>query len=266
MKRGTRKNSNKLFNINNLILPKSKRSQVTTFIIIGVIILAGILIYFFMNIKTKSNVNSVPEVVSPINLFVLNCLDNSLKDSIIYVSGTGGYYILPQESNDLGISYYLSHGKNLMPSKESIEKEISNSINDKMFFCLNDFSDFPDFNISYGNITSDVKIKNESVSVKLDLPLSILKDDKSYSLKSFESYQNVRLGVIYNAVLEMIRAQMPYTEGICIQCFYDPAQKNDLYVTSVNYGGGYIYTVVDTRSILGNETLTFNFANKYDFK
>jgi hypothetical protein len=246
----------------------STKSQVTIFIIIGLVLLGAVVLFLLINNNTTILDNrSVPEDVKPINSLVLSCVERTLSDAVDYVSRTGGYYDSPEKSIDAGIAYYIYDNSNYMPSKESVGNEISKYMNNELFFCTGNFEDFSDFTIEESEISSKVDISDEKVTVKVNYPLTITKADKTYKIDTFESQLNVRLGIVYDSVKKIIDDQKDNKEGICIGCIENVSETNDLYISTLDYDTDtVIYSVRDDNSKINNNSLVFNFVNKYDFE
>src|SRR3989344_8560770 len=122
MKRGRRGNS--LFDSDiNFLLPQSKSSQVTLFIILGVIIIALAGGYFFAggNISLKESIH--PDV-APIHDFVSSCLEYSARESIIAAGLSGGYYPRSEKATSSGVVYYSERGEKTITLKKTIEESI----------------------------------------------------------------------------------------------------------------------------------------------
>jgi len=242
------------------------KGQVTPFIIIGLVLLAGITIFLVVKegIVVNKNVD-IPADVSPVYSTVNDCLQKTLVDGIEYVSQKGGYYETPEKAIDMEIPYYLYKNQNNMPSKERIEEEISNYVDNEIQFCLNDASGLVEFEIHGGNISSVTVIEDDKVLLKMNYPLSILRGENTYVLDEFETEYKVRLGLIYNISRQIIDEQIKNTEVICIGCLYDLGVKNDVFIKTLEYNGDTIYTITDENSKVNGKALVFSFVNKYNF-
>jgi predicted XRE-type DNA-binding protein len=246
-------------------LPSSNRSQITPFIIIVLVLLAGITIFLIFkdSLVVNKNIN-IPADISPVYSVVNDCLQKNLIEGIDYVSQKGGYYDTPEKAIDMEIAYYLYKNQNNMPSKEKIENEISNYINNEIQFCLNDISELGDFEITGGEISSTTSIEEDKVSLKMNYPLSISRGEKTYSLNEFETEYKTRLGLVYNISRQIVEEQMKDREIIPIGFLYDLGVKNNVFIKTVEYKGDVIFTITDENSKLNERALVFNFVNKYN--
>ncbi len=238
-----------------------KNAQVTPIIILAIVVILGIGIYYML---PGNNVQNIEPSVKPIYNFVQNCLEIVTGSSILEVSETGGYYDHPEYVLGDGVPYYLYEGKNYQPSKEQVEKEISKHIENQLIFCLDDFSNFPDFVIEKADVKSEIKIEDNRVVSNIKMPLTIIKEDSTYHLENFESIVKVRLGIILGAIDFLMKDQMQHQESLCILCGHDISTTYDLTYRTVNIDEGILFFIGDPNVLINEEELVFIFANKLE--
>jgi hypothetical protein len=240
-----------------------KRGQVTVFIILAIIFIVGIGVFFFVRSDISIGGEKVNPDVQPIYSSVENCLKEVGEDAIEYVGQTGGYFTLPELSTETSIAYYVYENKNLMPSKEEVEEEISTYVDAMLYFCNNEFSNFPDFEVEVGDIKTSAKIKEGKVVFNSKIPLSISKGDKTYT---FDDFKNIEVASRLNTIYEMaddITEEEMSSEGTCISCLIDWALEKDLFVEMNDYDEGVIiFTLRDESVQINNNDYRFYFANK----
>ena len=85
----------------------SKRSQVSFFIILAILIVIAIAIFFIFKMKiTEEGKEKISPEIAPIYSFVENCIKDTGEDSIFFIGQTGGYFVNPEEStSEYGVSY-----------------------------------------------------------------------------------------------------------------------------------------------------------------
>src|SRR3989339_171763 len=115
-----------------------KRGQLTIFIIIGIVFLAIITLFFILNKDLIPLTNDAD--INNVFLFQENCMNQIDVQTIFKISMQGGYYDIPKQSILYGIPYYAINGKNIMPTKEKIEEEISKAVNNQLVSCTNNLS------------------------------------------------------------------------------------------------------------------------------
>src|SRR3989344_7141095 len=214
-----------------------KKAQLTIFIIIAILIVAVVVLFFTL----RGNLNLSGKPVSPetakIKNFVQECLDDSLEEVVFRVGENGGYYFLSSASATtpiLEIPYYIKNNKNLMPSKEKIQDEISKGVARELVFCIEDFTLFEnEYEITKGKINfPEVIIEPERVLVDVNYPLTIQKGDSKSKIEDFSSEVPVRFGIVYDAIAEFAAEDIK-TKNYCVSCLLDILGKNDLH--SINF-------------------------------
>jgi hypothetical protein len=242
-----------------------KRSQVTVFIIIAIIIV-GIILVIFLVRKNSDASSGINPQVKPIYSYVQNCIRDTGENAIYYVGQTGGYFTSPNDSTEFGIAYYYDRGKNNMPTTDMIAKEIGDYMNYMLFYCTQNFSNFSGFNVKQDKIKTNVKIESGKVVLSVYYPLSITKDKKTYTFNKFEDLEiPVRLTDIFTLATNITDDHMKNGNNICISCMYNWARAMDLYVEMNDYPDNVsvIYTIRDANSEILQKDYRFNFANRY---
>ena len=259
----------------------NKKSQVTMYVILGIVILIVISIIFFLraNIinsvfkQESQKIKEVPPQVQVINDFVQDCVQSVSEDALYVIGYHGGYFITPDPSTVDKIPYYFINNKSIIPTKERIEVEISKYINQELKFCTNNFSNFSEFKINQGNVNTKTSIKGNGTFIDVEYPLNIKKGEINYQLKDFSTILPIRLELIYSVSKTIIDKQVEDPNNICLSCLLDLELKNNLYIDMISYfGDTAVFTIIDKNSILGEEHYgseveeyyNFRFALKYD--
>ncbi len=238
-----------------------KRGQVSIFVIIAFAVIAFALLFFiFRSSGAKSDYSDASKVKD----FIQKCIIKSSLEVIYAVGLKGGYYFPPEPVTSSGVAYYYSGGKSFVPSKEEIEKELSYYISKKIFFCTKNFADFPDYEISQGEIKVKTKIENNQVVVDASYPVSIKKEDFAVQYEKFNNIEiPVRLGVLHDSAEKFINQQIN-NEGICLNCLLEVSVKNDFYVNILDYDENtVIFIFRDKKSTIENNEFRLAFAVKY---
>lgn len=235
-----------------------KRGQITIFIIIAIIIAAGIAIFF--SLRSQISIVTYPPEIQNVYSFVEECIEETGNDVVYNVGAGGGYYIPPELSTPTGVPIYYSKGENYIPSKEQIENEISDFVGETLFFCTRNFADFPELEITQGEIKTKTAIKENEVILNVNYPISIIKAGSTTVLNEFKDIKiPVRLGVVYDSVKKFNDAAI--NDSICLSCGMDIAIENDLYVDMADYDTNtMIFVFRDENSIINNQTFSFVFA------
>ena len=241
----------------------SKKAQVTIFIILAVVILviAGILLFLNKDNLTKEKIS--PDV-QPIHSFAQSCIDNIAEDAVFYISERGGFYQPPENTFDEVIPYYLFEEQNHMPSKEKIQQDISTYIDEVISDCINNFTEFPDFEIQQQEIKTTTEIKKDKVVFNINYPLSISKQEQTYNFEKFETIVPIRLGLIYDSIYQIMQNQMKDLNGFDPHYIYEISVENELNIKMNGFiDESVIFVTVDKKSKIDDRDFMFNFANKY---
>ena len=73
---------------------KNRKGQVTLFIILALVIVAGIAAYFLLS-GTLAPTTQIPEEFQPVYNAYTTCLQDALRSGISVLEGQGGYIYLP---------------------------------------------------------------------------------------------------------------------------------------------------------------------------
>lgn len=198
-----------------MLIKKSNRAQVTIFIILAIVVVAGIGIFF----AYRGNLfqTSVPMELEPVYSYYLSCIENNALDGAFILEQQAGYIEPPEFSpgsdympfsnqlDFLGIGvpywYYISSNgisNEQIPSEPKMEKQLDDYVGERINLC--DFSQFEaqGFEIEVGEGSVDSSIKGNSISVNVNQNLNINYGDISWrGTKHFVS-ANSNLGNFYN--------------------------------------------------------------------
>lgn len=201
----------------------------------------------------------------PVYSFVQDCIKQTGENAVYELSLTGGYYNVPKLKTDNNIPYYFYNSRKYIPTKKTIEKQISLYIDDNLDDCINGFNNFNDFEIERKTIKTTSKIDDNSILFNVKYPITLVKAENTYHLENFQTEVKLRLGTIFNSASELIKEQATHPTSICLTCINDIAKKNDIYF-EVNYPDKQtiIFIILDNRTIINNKTLIYEFA--YDLK
>lgn len=201
-----------------------KKAQITTFIIIGVILLlttAAVLIVR-QRISERSPAIISPEV-EPVYHFVTACADMYATEAIHTIGVTGGYVELPPNLKynprsylsispleDLKMPYWYYDGTLNIPPLEFMESQINDYVLENLPECLQNFTDFENqFIITQGNLSVETTIAEEDVVVKVMLPLEI--EGKAglatHNLNEFIAEVPIRLKKAYELATQIMNRE-----------------------------------------------------------
>lgn len=214
-----------------------KKGQVTIFIIVAIMLVsAGGLYFVFKDSKVKEN-SEIPSEIAPIKNFVDSCIESEIEEAVYLIGVGGGYFFPPVLSDERGFTYYFYGGKNYFPSKEEIEERLSRVIESKIYLCVNDFGNFPSYEIEKRGVKVETDIFEEKIVFDINFPLKISKGEETYLLQDFgETSFYVKLGIIHEGIYNLIQEDYYNEEQYCLSCFSELAFENNLTVEFIEGG------------------------------
>ncbi|MBU4308472.1 MAG: hypothetical protein KJ566_01605 [Nanoarchaeota archaeon] len=243
----------------------NKRAQITIFIILAIVVVAGVGIYFAVSgnlNKSKSSSLDTRQIES----FVQSCIEEVGEDAIYEIGQNGGYVFAPELSTFSGVPYYFYEGNESLISKPELENEISKYVNAEIYLCTNEFENYPDYEIIEGRINTTIEILEDSVKFKVKYPLTISKGNSSTILENFEAKVSSGLEIVYEAIYEIIKDQMN-SDSICMSCIMNIAEEKDVFVhMKEGLEGDVLFTITEKNIGLDRKDFEFVFANKYNFE
>ena len=233
-----------------------KRGQVTIFIIVAIVVVVGVVSLFLFRDKIFASSSEVPSELVPMVNQVQNCVETTLRDGTKLVGLQGGYVIPPKNSletnfSNIAYGYYL--GQDVLASQTKINEEIIRYIYLTLPLCF-DASSFSNYKIIRGKLSASVKTGSDMVSVDVNYPLSISKDQSSWRIdKKYSAKYGVRFGSMYNVAKNIVEKERQDSGSIDFSYLngfgYDISILNDgnrviVYSISdnkVNETGGYVF-------------------------
>jgi len=215
------------------------KAQVTAFIILGMVIVAiGITLYTFRQQIFSATFGGeieesivVPQQAERAKLYVDACLESIILQGVNLLSAQGGYIEVPLNevptlinpfSNTLDIFgtgvgqvvYWFTETengiqKNQMPTKQQMETALAGYIDDNLQSCLNDFRPLRNqgYTFTEEQPRSRVVINEENVIVQTDYPVTMQKEDFSFSFNRFRKTVKSKVGKLYNTAVELMQKE-----------------------------------------------------------
>jgi len=196
-----------------------RKAQVTVFIIIAIIIVAGIIGFFLL--RDRIFVQTFPSKFQPVETRFLDCLKDKAEQGKEILSDRGGYIYLPEfqpgsqyapfsnqfDFNGIGIPYWYyvssaSSAKEQVPTRSEMQEQLKKYLEEN-FAC--DFSDLEaqGYLINYTDIKASVVINDLSVDVQADSELYVQREGESARQISHKTSIDTKLGKFYNEALEI---------------------------------------------------------------
>ena len=266
----------------------NKRSQITIFIIIAVLLVVAVSIVFLVRSSMKTGGETTPAGTENVGDFVTNCLKITAENGLIIIGRQGGYYQVSSPSilysgndsapeqkyftefSNINVPYYL-YGSSIanMPSTQTIENQISLYVQENLDNCLNDFSLFKQkgFDVTKGTIAASTRILDDKVIASLDYPVTATKGDIVQTKTAYNVDVPVRLGLIYNLTNNMILnhtacppvTNPPNLNNDCSRII----RSNDFNIAFIRLDNTALLIFTDNKYKLNNNYYDWIFAYQY---
>jgi len=245
-----------------------KKGQLTLFIILGIVILLTFSALVYINMfKVKSRyVDGID--VSALDMYITMCLKSTSYDALEYVSSHGGYYNLDSvpEADYFGrkTAYFFYSQSNIMPSKETVQQEMSDYIDENIGFCLRHYDGFraQGFNVEQRRFDTKVSIYDNIMSYEVDSSIIIKRSDQSAELKSFIfEAKNVRFGKMISLAQNLTALQETKPEFVPMLQIFQAAADSGMSMEMINMGNqSVLFRLKDMKS---DPEITFIYAYRY---
>ncbi|MFW6220497.1 MAG: hypothetical protein ACOC3X_02370 [Nanoarchaeota archaeon] len=235
---------------------KNKKSQVTFFIILGIMILF-IFVVLFTYISSFSDINIFKK--SPVGIYVEECLFLTTSRALTLLGIQGGY-INPNpyyNFSNISIDIAYNEGTNSLVTNDEFKDELKFFIDNYLNDCLNDFDHFVNlgYNFEVGEPNSKIIITNKNIIVDLNYKISYYLDDntKKYRIEDFRTTVPIRINKILDAGNEIIEINKNNNGYINMTHL----TELDFNVDVITEDNVHIYVIEDEKSII--------FFNPYKF-
>ncbi len=198
-----------------------KRGQVTIFIILAILIVAGVSLFFIFKDRLFDK-NGLPSEIEPIYTTFISCLEQDLELGIKVLESQGGYIFLPDYEggseympfssqldflgNPIPYWYYIS-GNNIpraqVPSKESMEEDLERFMEAKARTCFFDDYYSQGYWIEMEEPEAKIEIKDNEVVLDLEMDLTISREDENHVIREHKVVFDSELGSLYESAVKV---------------------------------------------------------------
>ena len=253
---------------------ENKRAQTTIFILLAVVIVVVVLAVFLSS-KTSSKTElqsifsrlEIKTEAAQVESAFRNCLDTTARDALTTIGIQGGYYNPPEKFFDLSwafIPYYYYEGSYLIPTQQTIEKELAVFVDDNLHSCSEQLA-YDDFTIDSSHARTLVKIEKAKVSFTIDATFTVRKGESSseYRMKEYPVEIESALSDILELASYITESHKEDSTMICISCLTEMASERNLYVDILDFTTKTDTLVVISENYTSTEPYIFEFLNKY---
>lgn len=213
----------------------AKRGQITIFIILALVLILGVVAFFYL----KQNTASVPSDFVPFKSSVDSCLKTTTDNALFYVLMKSGYYNIPPEFSlqyqvapfiSDETAFYYSNNETHIPQISEVENSVSSYIQDNLGSCVN-FEEYRNnsYVIEPENLSVGTVIKNKEISVQTTITIS----RETTSVLDFSYKTQTDIENMLKASKEI--ADVYAEQETCITCIDDIAYQHNLNVTVIDY-------------------------------
>ncbi len=207
---------------------REKRGQVTVFVVVGILLVAGVLLVLYLRssetLKTEiSKAISVPPQVQEVSSFLEGCLEQVAEEGIQLLGMQGGYTALATDPASLQSLAVVPGGGRVaywyyedppgvavhnMPSLTAMEQALEQYI-DTHFSACADFRRFQleGYAFSAASAASTVNIGDRAVLVKLEYPLRIDYKGEQSIIRPLAATLPSSLGHLYKIAQHITHAE-----------------------------------------------------------
>jgi hypothetical protein len=230
-----------------------KKGQVTIFIILGLIVLLSIALFIYF--KTSFIVTEprlLAKELSPISVYVEQCMDKSAEEAVRKISERGGYFTLPAfiESNPsmyvnpdgigvIKIPFWFYKGARFNPSIVTIQNEIARYVETNVMSCINGFAPFEkEYKITaLDTIKVTALLNSDDISFVMKYPIRVNhKGNSTYTIiDKFTTSVPVRLKKIIETANRILESEVrtAYLENFTIDMM---TSNPDIPFTDMQFG------------------------------
>ncbi|MAG50636.1 hypothetical protein CL621_03285 [archaeon] len=202
-----------------------KRGQITTWIILGIVILTaigGTILVKNTVLKSEWDKNreraaKVPQQIVPVKDYIDGCISTIGKDAINMVGMQGGYVDIPGfkltvfPNGALEVPYWYYQKENgidvvNIPPFDDMGREISNYVNSELQSCFDNFRSLREsgYRITTGDIKTITEIGDEKIFLTLDFPVRIEFKGLTFNMDKHYNSFDVNLGKLYKLANKII--------------------------------------------------------------
>ncbi len=193
----------------------SSRAQVSIFMMVAaVIILMGMVYFFYQKQAGVKEAELVQPEVAPIKQYVEDCLKSTVEDGLQQIGLTGGYinipakisldpraYITPLTGTAFKIPYWWHDGIDAIPSEDFINVQLRTHVENEIKNCINNFEPFKGrYDIRQLAVPIvEIKFDDSDVNVNLKYPIDISLKNGNFKAtrENFEYTVPIRFKKVY---------------------------------------------------------------------
>ncbi len=191
-----------------------KKGQVSIFIILGLLLVVIVVLVLLarqtgIGVEPKKFLSAQAE---PINKKIGDCTVKEGLDVLRLLGLQGGdlnptKYLKYKDYNVAFLCYNQKNEERCIArglTKREMEQELENYLNEKLLSCISVKEFWSGYDISTGELTTDVTIGNDIVFINVIYPITLRKGDSEIKLENFPNRIEVPLGRLFDVVQDIL--------------------------------------------------------------
>ncbi len=251
-----------------------KAGQTTLFIILGLLILLGVLLYSFSVLKEKPAETAKKQSVvtaedQPIKVFVDSCVEQTAKLALFFFGFIGGGLEPPVYEHffvynpNYKIPYLYGEGKTQYLTGDFVENTLGRYMDTKLRKCTGGFSAFPGTHISDESPKTKVQLLENEVVFTVAYLVTVERDGKKSQLgPEFSTRIPVRLKEMTETTNHIIEQKQQDQSLIHWDYLTEVSHKNFNVTAYTEVNATIVYRIVDEKHEVTGEPYIFQFAVK----
>ncbi len=238
-----------------MIKVHGKKAQVTIFVILGIILVAGV--FFFLASQNKDDSldfgdqADLKAILTNINSYSTNCFSDVVEKSIEDVLRQGGYYslddVVSDEVGSFAIPFYLKDNLKSMPLEAEVLEAIRLMVVDNFDSCVDDYSAFEDFDVTLEKSSTSADIESkEGILISLNPNLQVLHDDSSIASDNLTEFVPLDIEPLLASADEIVEAHVGFDSGyLSLTRTSDAVDRYELVFDALSYDNNALVMLKD---------------------
>jgi hypothetical protein len=241
----------------------NRKSQVSIFLILGIVLIVLIILFLLFSLNITPLRFFLKETKHPVPYYVEECIKFQIVDAVEILTLQGGfiYSYQPNLTTSLRVFAYSSYFnastqsiQNTSPSISFMESEISRYIEQNIDNCIDDSH----FRLNkIGLPKANTLIHSESISVNLDYSLELISGNVSFMFTDYYKTHSIPYGRMVELRDIIVADLIQYPNLLILDKFYDTDFE---MIVSPYSGKDKVITIINKSTRLRNDPLEFNFA------
>ncbi len=240
-----------------------QKGQITIFMILGIVLLAGAGFFFFSS--GAKDVSPASKVSSdPLENYIGKCAERLSREALLMAGIEGGTIDAREYVIFFGgkTPYYFGTQNSRVPEIAEVESYLSGYVAEKLPSCV-DLSTFPDYDVEAGEPSVAATVGDLSVLFKIDYPLRITKEGAAKTVSDFSQREKSRIKLMHDVARRYIIEQAKNPKYIGMSDLVILGRESNLLIETNSLGKTVAFTIIDNSTKLDGKEYRYAFAVSY---